>query len=250
MGLDLPPAGEETDPRLVAAALRAVLASSASAGRVLVVLDDAHWADASSLLVLPHALHRARGAAISVLVATRPQPGADPWPGGDGRADIDLGPLTEAAVFHLVRSRLGRTLGRGDLRRIVAVSGGNPMYALELAGLGDAGGRTLSPTLEGLVAGSVRGLPTPTRRLLVAAALAHDPRLDVVGRAAGLATAGADTAAARRRRRWPRRRSRPSRAGGCGSATRCTRRPWWATPHRRTCARSMPGSRSWRPVTR
>ena len=150
--------------------------------------------------MLPHALHRARGAAISVLVATRPQPGADPWPVGDGRADIDLGPLTEAAVFHLVRSRLGRTLGRGDLRRIVAVSGGNPMYALELAGLGDADGRMLSPTLEGLVAGSVRGLPTPTRRLLVAAALAHDPRLDVVGQAAGLATAGADTGGSRRRR--------------------------------------------------
>lgn len=195
VGLELPLAGEETDPRLVAAALRAVLESVAASGRVLVVLDDAHWTDASSLLVLPHALHRARGAALSVLVATRPQAGTDPWPTGDGRADLDLGPLTEAAIFHLVRTRIGRTLGRGDLRRIVAVSAGNPMYALELASLSDCGATSLSPTLEGLVADAVRGLPTSTRRLLVAAALAHDPRLDVVGQAAGFATAEADPSA-------------------------------------------------------
>jgi hypothetical protein len=195
LGLDVPPPGGETDPRLVAAALRAVLTAAATDCRVLLVLDDAHWADASSVLVLSHALHRARGAGISVLVATRPEPAAaDPWPSGDGRADIALGPLTEAGVFHLVRTRLGRALGRGDLRSIVAVSGGNPLYALELAELGDAAAGTLSPTLEDLVAGSVRGLPAPTRRLLLAAALTHDPQVELVGRAAGsthLGTTGA-----------------------------------------------------------
>ena len=191
LGLDVPRPGEDTDPRLVAAAVRAVLGLTAREGRVLLVVDDAHWSDDSSLLVLTHALHRARDTALSVLVATRPGAGPDPWPTGAGRADVDLGPLSEAAVFHLVRDRLGRTLGRGDLRRLVQVSGGNPMYALELAGLADAGrpGRAdpggLSPTLESLVAGSVRGLPAPTRRLLLAAALAHDPRVDVVAQAAG-----------------------------------------------------------------
>ena len=195
LGVELPPDGKETDPRLVAAALRAVLTSTAAAGRVLVVIDDAHWADESSLLVLSHALHRSGRAPISLLVATRPQHGADPWPVGEGRADVDLGPLTEAAVFHLVRARLGRTLGRGDLRRIVAVSGGNPMYALELARLGDRGEDQLPPSLEALVAGSVRALPAPARRLLVAAAVAQDPRLDVVGEAAGLGPAHLDDAA-------------------------------------------------------
>jgi DNA-binding CsgD family transcriptional regulator len=194
LGLDLPPPGEDTDQRLVATALRAVLASTATSGRVLVVLDDAHWADDSSRLVLAHALHRSRDSAVSVLVATRPLPGDSPWPTGEGRADIELGPLTEAAVFQLVRARLGRALGRGDLRRVVQASGGNPMYALELAVRGDAGVTTRSPTLEGLVATSVRGLPSPTRQLLVAAALAHDPRLDVVARAAGLDSVALDGA--------------------------------------------------------
>jgi DNA-binding CsgD family transcriptional regulator len=191
LGLELPRPGEDTDPRLVAAAVRAVLTGTATEGRLLLAVDDAHWADDSSLLVISHALHRARDAALSVLVAARPRPGADLWPTGAGRADVDLGPLSEAALFHLVRDRLGRTLGRGDLRRLVQVSRGNPMYALELAGLGgpDHSGSwaddPLPPTLEGLVAGSVRELPSPTRRLLVAAALAHDPRLDVVAQAAG-----------------------------------------------------------------
>jgi DNA-binding CsgD family transcriptional regulator len=185
LGLDLPRPGEDTDPRLVAAAVRALLTAAARERRVLVVVDDAHWADDSSLLVLSHALHRARGSALSVLVATRPRAGADPWPTGEGRDDVDLGPLSEAAVFHLVRDRLGRTLGRGELRRLVQDCGGNPMYALELAGRG-TGRNALSPTLEALVAGSVRELPSATRRLLVAAALAHDPRLDLVARAAGL----------------------------------------------------------------
>ena len=190
LGLDLPGPGEDTDPRLVAAALRALLTATAREGRVLLAVDDAHWADDSSLLVLSHALHRAGGAAVSVLVATRPRAAADPWPTGPGRDDVELGPLSEAAVFHLVRARLGRTLGRGDLRRLVQVSGGNPMYALALAGIGDDGDHSadgaLSPTLEALVAGSVRELSAPTRRLLLAAALAHDPRIDVVVQAAGL----------------------------------------------------------------
>jgi len=194
LGLAPPRPGEDTDPRLVAAAVRALLTATAREGRVLVVVDDAHWADDSSLLVLSHALHRARGTALSVLVTTRRRAGADPWPTGVGRDDVDLGPLSEAAVFHLVRDRLGRTLGRGDLRRLVHDSGGNPMYALELAGRGPGRG-ALSPTLEALVAGTVRELPSPTRRLLVAAALAHDPRLDVVARAAGLDPPGVEPSA-------------------------------------------------------
>src|ERR671913_741035 len=72
LGVDPPPPGGETDPRLVAAALRSLLTRTAVDGRLLVVIDDAHWADASSLLVLQHALHRSRGVPISVLVATRP----------------------------------------------------------------------------------------------------------------------------------------------------------------------------------
>jgi DNA-binding CsgD family transcriptional regulator len=203
LGLDLPRPGEDTDPRLVAAAVRTLLALTTHDGRLLLVVDDAHWADDSSLLVLSHALHRARDTALSVLVATRPRAGTDPWPTGAARADVDLGPLSEAAVFHLVRDRLGRALGRGDLRRLVQVSGGNPMYALELAGLGGLAddGRSgsptqggLTPTLESLVAGSVRGLPPPTRRLLLAAALAHDPRLDVVAQAAWPGAPAADPA--------------------------------------------------------
>ena len=148
-------------------------------------LDDAHWADDSSVLVLSHALHRARGHRPVGAGRHPPLRGAGPVADRRGRADVDLGPLSEAAVFHLVRARLGRTLGRGDLRRLVQVSGGNPMYALELAGQGGPPKRALADP-RGLVAGSVRGLPSPARRLLVAAALAHDPRLDVVARAAGL----------------------------------------------------------------
>lgn len=197
LGLDVDPPRGDADPRVVAAAVRQVLMRVSTSGRALVVVDDAHWADDSSLLVVSHALHRLGPAPLSVLVATRPVHGSDPWPAGEVRTDLFVGPLTEAAVFHLVRDRLGRTLGRADLRRLVRVSGGNPMFALELAahpaGPSPASA-PLTPSLETLVARSVRGLAPASRRLLLAAALAHDPRLDVVGHGAALEGAGLERA--------------------------------------------------------
>jgi DNA-binding CsgD family transcriptional regulator len=194
LALDQPVRGADTDPRAVAAGLRAVLASAARDQRLLVVVDDAHWLDDATGLVLPHALRRLTGSPVSVLVATRPVPGQDPWPTGPGRVDVSVTGLGGAALFRLVRARLGRTLGRRDLHRIEEQSGGNPMFALELAALDDPGAAVLTPTLETLVAGSVRRLPPSARRVLLAGALAHDPRPDLLARAAGLDQTGLDGA--------------------------------------------------------
>ena len=158
------------------------------------MIDDAHWLDDATLLVLPHAVRRLTDSDVSLLVATRPTAEPDPWPTPSTRVDVTLGGLSPAAVFRLVRERLGRTLGRGDLHRVHLLSGGNPMFALELAATAEPGAAVLTPTLEALVSGTIRRLPPSVRRLLLAAALAHDPTPRIVASAAGLAADELDSA--------------------------------------------------------
>jgi DNA-binding CsgD family transcriptional regulator len=179
-----------TEPRALAVAVRTALLTAATQRRVLVVIDDAHWADEASLVVLPHAVRRLEPAPVSLLVATRPVDAVnavDPWPAD--RVDVPLTGLSAAALFRLVRSRLGVVLGRGDLGRLEKASHGNPLYALELArawadGVDDPA--VLTPSLEQLVRRHVRQLPAAVRRVLLVAALAHDPTPDVLAAAAGI----------------------------------------------------------------
>ena len=204
LALEDPEPDAEADPRVVAAGLRSVLRAATGTRRLLVVLDDAHWADRATQQVLPHAVRRLVDEPVSLLIATRPVDD-DPWPEGERRDDVVLHGLTAAGLFHLVRDRLGVVLGRGDLGRLERTSGGNPMFALELAGAwatgagrgtADTGAPLLTPTLEALLARSVRRLPPSARRLLLAAALAHDPTPDLLAEVTDLDVPSLDAAAA------------------------------------------------------
>jgi DNA-binding NarL/FixJ family response regulator len=129
--------GEVADERAVGTALWSVLAALARSSPVLVALDDLPYLDAASAGALRFALRRAEPAGRVRLVATARGDGS-PWPPVDGLPgdrvlSLRVGPVTVGALFELLAARLEARLARPVLLRVHAASGGNPLYALELA---------------------------------------------------------------------------------------------------------------------
>ncbi|MEV6006868.1 AAA family ATPase [Streptomyces sp. NPDC051976] len=105
---------------------------------VVLMLDDAHWADPQSLNWLAAFAPRADELGLLLIVAYRPDelpPGAESFRGLPGRAGhrpIDLEPLTAGAIGTLVRSSVGEHADDAFCRECWAVTAGNPFEAVEL----------------------------------------------------------------------------------------------------------------------
>jgi DNA-binding CsgD family transcriptional regulator len=195
--------GIAPDDRAVAAAFLAALRTVAAAGPVLVAVDDVQWLDAASMLTLEFALRRLEEEPVGVLGTVRVSP-EEPEPVELIRAlpherlsRIPLGPLTVAAVYELIGSRLGSRPSRATLLRLHETSEGNPFYALELArALLDAG-REPEPGdplpvpagLRELVRRRLRRLPPGALEALLVASALNPPTLTLVRDAAGDAAA-------------------------------------------------------------
>ncbi|MEU1278193.1 AAA family ATPase [Streptomyces sp. NPDC005805] len=106
---------------------------------LVVMLDDAHWADAESLAWLTGFAPRVTELPMLLVVAYR----SDELPVDaaafaglaerHGSQPFDLVPLTPGAVRHLVRDALGEEADDGFCRETWAVTGGNPFETVELA---------------------------------------------------------------------------------------------------------------------
>jgi DNA-binding CsgD family transcriptional regulator len=195
--------GPRADRRAVAAGLLSSFRALASAGRVVVAIDDVQWLDRSSAAALDFAVRRLRDEPVALVLARRVG-----GPVGDGGLEqalpserllrVSIGPLEFVPLNTLLHERLGTVLSRPLLRRIHELSGGNPLFALELAQAPervDAG--TLPPTLEALVRGRLAALPEEGQRALLAAAAASQPTVDLVERVVDAADALAGAEAAR-----------------------------------------------------
>ena len=192
-------ADEPFQPRTIATAFVGVLATMAEAAVVLVAVDDVQWLDPASAGALAFAARRLPGR-VGLLLTRRGDPG-DPPPLGLARAlpedrldRLTPGPLSLAALHHLLHGRLGSAPPRPALARLAEVSGGNPLLALEIArALGPdwsilAGGGPLPvpPDLQGIVRERVEGLSTPGRYASLVAAAMSRPTRDLIVRALAL----------------------------------------------------------------
>lgn len=139
---------------------------------MVLVLDDAHWADPESLGWLAAFAPRAEQLPLLVVVAYRPDELPDHaeslrgLPGRAGGRPLDLEPLSVAAVADLVRETLGEHADDAFCHECWAVTAGNPFETVELtAKIHDRG---LNPTEAGAyqlrdLAAAVKGSGLTTR---------------------------------------------------------------------------------------
>jgi DNA-binding CsgD family transcriptional regulator len=174
--------GEPADERAVGTALLSVLIEQALLRPVLIALDDLPYLDAATTGALRFALRRLGQESHVRLIATARGEGSRRAPldglPGDQVLSIAVGPVTVAALFELLSGRLAVRLARPVLMRVHATSGGNPLYALELARALDRLEIVVTPgiplpvptSLDALVAERVRSLSRDV--LLIAAGTA------------------------------------------------------------------------------
>jgi len=188
-----------TDERMVATAFLAVIERVATHTPVLLVVDDAQWLDASSRAVIGYTARRLTGHVGLVLSFRTGDPDsadARTWlqfRQPDTMTRVQLRPLSLGGLHALVAARLGRTLPRPTITRIHEISGGNPLFALELAvGAANDVATTvteLPDSLAALVRTRVGGASEDADAVLLAAACSVDPTVESVAMATAMTTA-------------------------------------------------------------
>jgi DNA-binding CsgD family transcriptional regulator len=149
-------------------------------GPLVVALDDVQWLDGPSAQALTFAARRLEDAPVRFLLARRPgrrtvlERALDPL-------RLPVGALDAAAIRRLLAERLGLRVPRPLLLRIVEMTQGNPLFALEQGrvlverGVPDLAAQMPVPDgVEELLGTRVAALPEPVRRALVAVALSGD----------------------------------------------------------------------------
>ncbi len=154
-----PPSDPGTELHRTFDAVAGWLAAASRQSPVVLILDDLHWADAQTVLLLHHLLKTPRGIRGLLLITYRDGWLRDePMPPGesDPRTELlrqsetlthlPLDSLTEHAVGELLADELARHLLPGDtgepgetrvpehlVRWVHSASGGNPLFVVELA---------------------------------------------------------------------------------------------------------------------
>ncbi|MEX2546448.1 MAG: AAA family ATPase [Chloroflexota bacterium] len=120
---------------------RAVLEAvrrAATQAPTVIAIDDLQWLDSASARALRYAFRRLEAEPVGLLAAVRLQPdGADPLGLAETQVPgqhetLEPGPLSLGALRRVV-DQVVTAISRPTLRHVHAVSGGNPLYAIELA---------------------------------------------------------------------------------------------------------------------
>jgi DNA-binding CsgD family transcriptional regulator/tetratricopeptide (TPR) repeat protein len=181
-----PPAADPPapDPLLTGSAVLTLLSDLSEHSPVLVVADDAHWLDRSSLDALAFAASRLDAERVVLLVGAR---GQAPPPGFDrGFPELHLGPLSAADADLLLDGQPQPPRGRARAQ-VLAQAAGNPMALIELARViaeDPAASRRwaaeplpLTDRLTAVINSRFAALPEPARAALLLAAVADGPDL-------------------------------------------------------------------------
>jgi DNA-binding CsgD family transcriptional regulator len=190
------PASRPITQSALAAGVRSLIAVVAAERPVLLALDDVQWLDSGSATILGFVMRRLGRDRVAVL-ATKRVGGTAPIVleellSSERVSRFLLLPLSLGAIASLLAERLEPVPSRSSVLRIYEASGGNPLYAIELArllaehGPVPAGEPLPVPSGVGALIGErVARLPKATRELLLAAALTRRPELATLERIVG-----------------------------------------------------------------
>ncbi len=153
----------------VALAWPAFLTGVAATTPVVVVIEDAHWAEDPLLQMVQRMLARSAGPVL-LIVSARPEFSEQHtgWNVGPGISQIALEPLTEKQSRLFVASLLPHA-GSGLQEHVVAAAEGNPLFAEELArhvSREDEQRAAIPNTVRALLAARVDALPEPEKQVL------------------------------------------------------------------------------------
>ncbi len=172
--------------RVVHATVQALRAAAVRLGGAVLVLEDLHWADDASLMLLRH-LCIDLGDAPILVIGTIRRPGEHP-----GLADLaslptvevlQLGPLEPPAVATYLGQLANGPVHTSWPAVVHRLTGGNPLYVRELCRLLDRDGRLRRPAVE-------LDVPVELRRLVAhRTAQLSPPCQDLLG---GCAAIGAE----------------------------------------------------------
>ncbi|GAA1007281.1 hypothetical protein Aple_017750 [Acrocarpospora pleiomorpha] len=186
---------EETEFRMYENTARQ-LTAAASQRPVLVVLDDLHWADPSSLRLLSHLAQTFTDSGVTVVATARDcttPAGAltDTFEALARRRALRL-PLTGLTLPELAQLAPADT-PEDDLRSLHDRTAGNPFFATELIDHRPVGSaRAIPPGVRDVVLSRISRLPRPTADLLrLAATTGGEFDLAQVARVAGLSLGAA-----------------------------------------------------------
>ena len=190
LGLDANPAAP--DPLLTGVAVLTLLSDLSERSPVLVIADDAHWLDRSSLDALAFAASRLDAERVVLVLGARGQ--APPSAFDRGFPELRLDPLSAADAGRLLDGQPRPPRGRARAQ-VLAQGAGNPMALIELAKVvadDPAASRRwaaepLPPTerLRAVISSRFAALPEQARAALLLAAVADGPDLGAAARRGG-----------------------------------------------------------------
>lgn len=144
---------EETRRELLSSLLE-YFRAAARQGPVLIVVEDIHWADPSTLEIIDMMMSGASGLGIFSLFTARPDTNFD-WTARPDVLVLDLQRLPRRAMENLIREAAGDDeLPAEMLSKIINETDGNPLFAEELTraiveqGVDDSGALVLSGTVH------------------------------------------------------------------------------------------------------
>lgn len=183
---------EQTRERLFGAVVDLIAARAAAPSPVLIAVDDAHWCDAASAELMHFVARLNLHRPVLLAIAAREGELLDNDPArrllrglrSQGISEeIRLGPLEREGVEALVRA----IAPEADAPRVAAESGGNPLFAKELARAERPSDEDVPPRLGDLIRDRIDRLGVePTEVLRWAATLGCGFRVDRLARVVSL----------------------------------------------------------------
>ena len=161
-------------PGQVAEAVHALLTAVGERSPLLVVLEDAHWADPSSRDLMTLLLTRGFTSRVSLVVTYRSDDlhrrhplheTLAVWARIAGVEHLDLRPLDDSAIRDIVRAAGSTDLDDRSALEIIRRAEGNPFFAEELAA-STVSGQTISGGLSRVLWARVDQLSAPTQEVV------------------------------------------------------------------------------------